>query len=286
MNRGLYKSLFLILALLPASSVLAYKTPAKPGTHQVPPDPNSEEFKSIQIVDKAGDQVDIENLKFRNEEGEEVVLASFFDGKRPVVLNLMYYTCPSLCSLLLNGIVESLRRIDWTLGEEYQMITLSIDPRETWMLAADKKENYVKDYGKPVAAKGWHFLTGDKDQIQALAKQVGFGYRWIEEDDEYAHSAGFFVLSPKGKVSRTLYGVQFEPKNVKLSLVEAAEGKVGSFADKLLLFCFRYDPSSKGYALHAFRLMQAGGAITAIILAIFLFRFWARQRKSRPGAGA
>jgi len=255
----------------------AYQAPPL-GSYQVQASPNSEEFKSIQIEDHLGQNIDLD-LSFVDSTGKEVKLADYFHTKKPVLLNLVYFNCPSLCGLLLNGISDALRRIDWKIGEHYEVITLSIDPEEDPLLASLKKENYIKDYGRPEAAAGWHFLTGKEENIKALAAQVGFGYRKVEETGEYAHSAGFFVLTPKGRISRVHYGVQFQPRDVKLSLLEASGGKIGSLADQVLLFCFRYDPNSKGYALAAFRIVQVGGAITALIIGIYLFIFWRRQRR-------
>lgn len=255
----------------------AYQAPPL-GSYQVPANPDSQDFKDIQIGNHLGEKIDL-NLAFVDSTGKPVQLKDYFKEGKPVLLDLAYFNCPSLCGLLMNGIADALKKIDWTMGDQFEVITVSIDPEEDSHLASLKKENYIKEYGRKGADAGWHFLTGQYENIKALADQVGFGYRKIEKTGEYAHSAGFFVLTPNGTVSRIHYGVQFEPRDVKLSLVEASGGNIGSLADKVLLFCYRYDPNSKGYALAAFRIMQVGGAITALIVGIYLFIFWRRQRR-------
>lgn len=254
----------------------AYQAPPL-GSVQQPVSPDSEEFKQIQIQEYLGKQVDT-NISFTDENGREISLSSLFDGTRPVLLNLVYFECPSLCGMLMNGVMEAIRRIRLDVGKDYHYVALSIDHREDPELAAMKKENYLKDYGRIGTDAGFTFLTGSKENIQKLADQVGFGFRYDEDTREYHHAAGFFVLTPTAEISRVHYGVQFDPKDVHLSLLEAAGGKIGGIADKVLMFCFRYDPNSKGYALQAFRLVQAGGALTLAVLGFYLFLFWRRQK--------
>lgn len=276
-------TVFCLFAFLHVGKVLTaesrpYQAPPL-GSYQQAPTADSEEFKNIQIEEKLGQKIDT-SLGFTDENNQPVQLSQYFSTHKPVIMVMAYYECPSLCGLLLNGVVESIRRQDLSIGKDFEFVVVSIDHEEDAKLAGWKKESYLKDYGRPVAAEGWHFLTGSKENIKKLTEELGFGYRYVEETGEYAHSAGFFVLTPEAKISRVHFGVQFEPRDVRLSLVEAADGKIGSFADKVLLFCFRYDPNSKGYALHAFRLVQAGGALTALLLGIYLFIFWRRQTRS------
>lgn len=179
----------------------------------------------------------------------------------------------------MNGVVNALRRLDWRIHQDFDVIFVSIDHDEGPELATWKKENYLKDYGDLMAGAGWHFLTGTEDNIRALASQLGFGFKYMPDVNEYAHSAGFFLLSDQGQISRTLYGVEFEPRDVRLALLEASEGRIGTVVDKLLLYCYRFDPNSKGYALHAMNMVRAGGALTLLILAIYLIVFWRRQIK-------
>jgi len=236
------------------------------------------ELKGVGIEDRLGSQVDL-GLTFRNEEGEEVQLGSYFNKGKPVLLTLVYYECPMLCNLLFRGFVDGIKKLQWSVGKDYQIVTLSIDPREGSDLAQAKKENTLEGYGRQGSETGWAFLTGSEKQIKALASQVGFGYRYEKEQDEYAHGAAIFVLTPGGKLSRTLYGIQFSPQDLKLGLLEASEGKIGTILDQFVMMCFRYDPDSKGYSLYAFKLVQLGGAVTVVVLGLYLIVFWRRQRK-------
>lgn len=256
----------------------AYQKPSYgPGQVRLDHGQEEQEFIDIGITDKTGESVDIDGLVFSDESGKQSPLSAFMREGRPSVLAIVYYECPSLCGLLMNGVVGALRRLDWTIGQEYDVIFVSMDHDEGADLATWKKETYVDDYGKPEAAENWHFLTGTEDQIKALAAQVGFGFRYMPETNEYAHSAGFFVLSDKGLISRTLYGVEFDPRDVRLALLEASQGRIGDVMDKVMLYCFRFDPNSKGYALHALNIVKAAGALTLIVLALYLFIFWRRQ---------
>lgn len=277
--------LFSCLCLMPLGSKLcAYTKPAYgPGQVRLDLRENEDDFLDISIQDRSGERVDVEALLFNDEQGVERSLSSFMRPGRPAVLAMVYYDCPSLCGLLLNGIVSSLRRLDWVIGREYDVIFVSMDHREDHELAAWKKRNYVADYGKPESAENWHFLTGKQEHIEALASQIGFGFKWVPEINEYAHSAGFFVLSPEGQISRTLYGVEFDPLDVRLSLLEASQGRIGSMMDRVLLFCYRFDPNTQGYALHALNIVRAGGAVTLFVLALYLFIFWRRQLKTDEG---
>jgi protein SCO1/2 len=182
-----------------------------------------------------------------------------------------------LCNLVLNGQTAAMRDVPWTPGDEFEVVTISIDPRETRELAAKKKAAYLESYGRPVHG-GWHFLTDYNGNVQRLAKQVGFNYRWDEAGKQYAHAAGIMFLTPEGKVSRYLYGVKFNPRDVRLALTEASEGRVGSTMGKLLLFCFHYDPSAKSYVLFAQNFMRAGAALIVIVFSFVMMRLWRGER--------
>ena len=285
--KQLFVHILVTLILLVPIGVFAGYQPVPLGTQQTPSDPNSEEFQSIKIEEKLGQKLSVNELKFVDENGVEQSLSSYFreDGK-PVVMVMMYFACPSLCSLLLNGVTETMRKIEWNIGDQYRFLVVSINPKETPKLALEKKTNYIKEYGRLGATteNGWHFLTGTEPMIKKLAGELGFGYRYLPETGEYAHSAGFFVMTPDGEISRLFYGVQFEPQDLKLSLLEASRGALGSIADKVLLFCYRYDPSSKGYSLQAMRLVQAGGALMLLIFGIYLAVFWTRQWRGSRSA--
>lgn len=239
------------------------------------------ELAGVGVVEQLGKHVDLD-LEFVNESGRPVKLRQFFAAGKPVLLNLAYYTCPMLCSLVLNGQTAALKDLPWVPGSEFQVVTVSIDPRDTPELAGKKKVNYLESYGKPVY-DGWHFLTDYNGNVQKLAGQVGFHYRWDERQEQFAHSAAIMFLTPDGRVSRYLYGIKFNSRDMRLALTEAGEGKLGSTVDKLLLYCFHYDPSTRSYGLFAMNLMRSGGALTVLIFGIVLFRLLRRERRRSSG---
>jgi protein SCO1/2 len=198
-----------------------------------------------------------------------------------VLLTLNYYKCPMLCTLQLNGLVEGLKELDWTPGQEFELVTLSINPLETPSLARLKKQSYIKEYGRPSAAAGWHFLTGVEDNIRRLADTLGFGYRYDEEQEQYAHAAALFLITPDGRVARYLYGIEYPARELRLALLEAADGTIGSAIDQLILFCFHYDPSTRRYAPVAMNIMRVGGGLTAVLLGTTLGLFWVRDARRR-----
>ena len=217
------------------------------------------------------------DLEFRDENGEWVDLGSFFDGERPVILTLNYYKCPMLCGLQLNGVVDGLEMMDWTPGEEFQIVTVSINPLETPELARAKKQNYLKRLDRPSVASGWHFLTGRELEIGRLAETVGFGFTYDPDSQEYAHAAAIFVCTPDGRVARYLYGIEYPALRLKFALLEAAEGTIGTTLDQLILYCYHYDPTNRRYTPVAMNIMRVGGSATALILGISLGGFWLRE---------
>ncbi len=251
------------------------------------------ELENVGIEEHLGAQVDL-NLNFKNELGQVVPLRSLVDGRKPVILNIVYFTCPNLCNFFLNGFVESLQKLQWGPGKEFQILTVSMDPRETAPLAIKKKESYLKFYGRAGAEKGWHFWTeaapeivnkgvarispDEQGNVKKLAEQVGFKYKFNKEENQFAHTAAMMILTPDGRVSRYLYGIEFKPTDLRLALVEASGNKIGNVMDRLLLFCYHYDPKTKKYALYANNLMRAAGALTTVILGFFLVGFWRRER--------
>jgi protein SCO1/2 len=214
-----------------------------------------------------------------------VTLGEFFDGKRPVVLTLNYFRCPMLCGLQLNGIVDGMEQMDWTPGVEFEMVTISIDPLETPELAKAKKENYLKRYQRPAAAAGWHFLTGRQRDIERLAETLGFHYTYDAESNQYAHPAVIFMATPDGRVARYLYGIEYPPKSLRLGLMEASEGKIGSPLDQLIMYCYHYDPSSRRYAPIAMNIMRLGGGATVLGLGLSLGMLWLREHRRRRHGG-
>jgi protein SCO1/2 len=235
------------------------------------------ELEGVGVDEKFGQQVNL-NLEFTAENGYQVPLSKFFSSGRPVILNLVYYRCPMLCSLVLNAQTSVLRDVAWTAGKEYEIVTISIDPQETFNLAVAKKKWYLEQYGREQAASGWHFLTDYQGNAKRLADQIGFNYRWDARTEQWAHAAAVMVLTPEGKVSRYLYGLKYKPRDVRLALAEASEGKLGTLGDKLLLYCFHYDPSAQSYVPFARNLMRAGGVATILIVGIFLTVLWRRDR--------
>jgi protein SCO1/2 len=217
------------------------------------------------------------DLEFRDEDGNWVELGSFFDGQRPVILTLNYYRCPMLCGLMLNGVVDGLEAMSWTPGAEFEIVTISINPLETPELARAKKQNYLKRLERPAAAKGWHFMTGRELEIKRLAETLGFSYTYDPVSQEYAHAAAIFVCTPDGRVARYLYGIEYPAKRLKLALLEAAEGTIGSTLDQLILYCYHYDPTNRRYTPVAMNIMRLGGGATALILGISLGVFWIRE---------
>lgn len=204
-------------------------------------------------------------------------LGDFFAG-RPVVLALVYYECPMLCSLVLNGAVASLRAVDFDAGDAFDVVVVSFDARETPQLAAAKRANYVKSYGRDDAGAGWHFLTGDAENVARLTAAVGFRYVFDEERDEFAHSAGLVVATPDGTISRYFYGIEFPPRDLRLGLVEAADSRIGTLVDQVLLFCFHYDPATGRYSVATLNAVRAGGVLTVAALLLFVLTALRRER--------
>jgi protein SCO1/2 len=258
-----------------ALSVLVVAAPrAVASVDKLPP-----ALEGVTIDEKLGTAVDLD-LQFVNESGYEMSLRQYFSKGKPVILNLVYYNCPMLCNLVLNGQVDVLREIPWTAGEEFEIVTISIDPMENWGLAARKKHFYMEAYGRP-AHQGWHFLTDYKGNVKRLAEQIGFRYRWDDRTEQFAHAAALMVLTPDGRMSRYLYGIKHRPRNMRLALTEASEGKLGSIGDKLLMFCFHYDPAARSYVPFARNIMRGGGVLTILILGGILLYLFNRDR-TRP----
>lgn len=258
---------------------------ARPAWGDGPPaDSRPAELRDVGFDQQLGAQVPLD-LTFRNEAGEPVTLGSLLRGK-PVILSLAYYQCPMLCTLVLNGLTSAMRALPFDAGSQYDVITVSIDPRETAAMATAKKATYLESYKRPGAADGWHFLTGDADSIARLAAAVGFRYKFLPERNEFAHAAGIMVLTPTGTVARYFYGVEFSPRDLRLGLIEAAENRIGTPVDQLLLFCYRYDPSTGRYTTAVLTFIRLGGVATVLALAAFLLRSLRRERASAAAAVA
>ncbi|RMH04806.1 MAG: SCO family protein [Planctomycetota bacterium] len=238
---------------------------------------------SIGIDEHLGDRLPLD-LEFRRHDGAACRLGDFFGGDRPVLLTLNYSNCPQLCSEQLRGLVESLRAIDRDPSRDFRLLTVSIDPAETPEQAAASRARYLADYGRPGA--DWDFLTGAEEAIAALAEAVGFRYSFVPTTGEYAHVACAFLLTPDGRVARYLYGVRYDPRTLELSLAETAAGELRSTADKILLYCFQYDPSKGGYTLAVLNLVKVFGLLVVVVLGGFLLRLFRQERRTRENAAA
>jgi len=223
----------------------------------------------VGIEEHLGRPIDLD-LTFNDENGQVVKLREFFNKGRPVILDLVYYTCPQLCSLILNRQVELMRQMPGVPGTDYEVVTISIDPRDTPEIAREKKASYLATYGKP--APGWHFLTDREDNAKRLAELIGYHYRWDPRIQQYAHLAGITILTPEAKVARYLYGINYRAIDLRFGLAEAAENRSTLTIDKVLLFCYHYDPVENKYVMFATNFMKAGGVLTILILGWFLFR--------------
>lgn len=220
------------------------------------------------------------DLTFRDEQGQPARLGGYF-GSKPVILLLAYYQCPNLCTLALTQLVETLRGLEFDVGDQFEVVTVSIDPRETPTLAAAKKATYLARYGRDGAAAGWHFLTGDQAAIAPLAQAIGFRYAYDPALDQYAHPTGIVLLTPQGRVSRYFYGLGYTPRDLRFGLEEASNSRIGSPIDQVLLRCYHYDPVSGKYNLVVMNLVRVGGLAAALILGAFMAVMLARERRQR-----
>ncbi|HEY3826798.1 MAG TPA: SCO family protein [Bryobacteraceae bacterium] len=236
--------------------------------------------EGLDVDEKVGRTIDL-NLTFKDETGAVVPLRSFFNQGRPVILDLVYYRCPKLCNLMLNGQVMALRELPYEAGKDYELVTVSIDPKETPEIAREKKQNYANTYHRSVA--GWHFLTDNENHTKPLADLLGFKYRFDPGLDQYIHAATFMVLTSTGKVSRYLYGTRFKTFDMRMAITEASRGETRFSVEKILQICFRFDPNAKGYVVAASRLMEAAAGIMVVLFGLWLWRFlqWEKVRAAR-----
>jgi protein SCO1/2 len=222
---------------------------------------------------------------FRDESGRTVPLGSYF-GKRPVVLALVYYECPMLCTQILNGMVRAAKILKFTPGQDYDVVAISFDARETSQQAAAKKAVYMKDFGRPETANGWHFLTGDLDSIKRVTDAVGFRYVWDVHSAQFAHASAIYVLTPEGRLSKYFYGIEYSPKDLRLGLVEASQNKIGNPVDQILLFCYHFDPHAAKYTPYALGLLRVVGAATFLAMGGFVFIMLRRERRQKGNGAA
>jgi len=239
-----------------------------------------EQLRGIDVIEHLNDTIPLD-LTFTDDKGEQVQLSQYFNRDKPVVLILGYYTCPMLCNLVFNGVSDAVKEMDWKPGEEFTILTVSIDPSETEVVASAKKKNYINYIGKSGIADGWIFMTGEESQSKALADAVGFQYYYDEKEEQYAHAAVIMILTESGKISRYFYGIKFDPRDLKFALMDASEGKVGSAVDKVLLYCFHYDPEAGSYTVVASNVMKLGGVFTLLILGILMGALWIKERRKK-----
>jgi len=248
------------------------------------PNTTPPELEGVDIVEHLGGALP-RDAEFRDTEGKPVKLGDYFDGKRPTLFVFAYHTCPMLCSLVLDATVKALNDVPWTVGDEFDVVSVSIDPRDTPETAAKKRAQVIDGYprakGKADATRGWHFLVGDEANIRKVTQAIGFQYNYDARQKQYAHPAAIYLLTPQGNIARYLYGIQYAPGDVRLGLLEATEGRSISTKEKILLYCYHYDPQGKHYSLVALNVMRLGGVVTLVLLGGFLTVMWVRERRRR-----
>jgi protein SCO1/2 len=280
MNGSLQSAIRLLVMVLALSPVLPAQQPdTGPAQSALPP-----LLEQVGIDQRLDQSVPLD-LAFRDEAGRSVTLGQYF-GKRPVLLSLVYYTCPMLCSQVLSGTTSALSVLKLEPSRDFEIVSVSINPRETPADAARKKEEVIARYHRPGAAAGWHFLTGEQTSIDALAQAVGFRYAYDPKTGQYAHASAIMVLTPEGRIAQYRFGIEYSPKDLRLGLVEASENKIGNLVDQVLLYCYHFDPAAGRYTAVAMNILRLAGAATVLILGTFIFVMLRRDAAhSRLGAG-
>ena len=238
-------------------------------------------LKKVGIAQNLGAQIP-PDLEFRDESGKTVRLGDFF-GKKPVVLSLVYFDCPALCTEVLNGELRTLRTISLDLGKDFEAVTVSFEPKDTPALAKAKRDVYLGQYNRPDSAEHWHFLTGSQTSIDALTNAVGFQYAYDSAIRQYAHAAAIVVLTPDGRIDRYFYGVNYPARDVRLGLVDASQGKIGTLTDHAMLYCYQYDPMTGKYGVVVTNVLRGAGALTVLLLGLFMTVMFLRERKRPSG---
>lgn len=272
-----FAPLALAFALAFSGELRATAPGAPPAEAPLPAPP----VKDIGFDQKIGDLVPLD-LAFTDEAGKTVHLRDYL-GKKPVVLSLVYFDCPMLCGMTTDGLVRSLRALRMSVGTEFDVLSVSFDPRETSEMASAKKGPVMRQYGRKGGAEGWHFLTGGKASVDALTKAVGFRYVWDAEQKQYAHATGVLVLTPQGRIARYFFGIEYPAKDLRLGLIEASEEKLGSVVDQLLLLCYHYDPKVGRYTATVRNFLRGGAVLTIVAVAGLVLTLLKRERR-RTGA--
>ncbi len=237
-------------------------------------------LQNVGIEQKLDAQVPAD-LTFLDDTGRTVKLGDYF-GKKPLILNLVYYNCTMLCGEALAGLTGAMKMVKFDVGNEFEVVTVSFNPQETPAIAAAKKKDYLERYGRPGAAAGWHFLTGPPESIDALTKAVGFQYQYDPRINQYAHATAIMVLTPQGRISRYFYGVDFPPKDLRMGLVEASQGKIGNLTDQILLYCYHYDPQTGKYGAVVNNILRLGAGLTIVLLGGFLLILFRLEKAAPP----
>jgi len=237
-----------------------------------------EVLQNVGLDQRLNNQVPLD-ISFRDEHGVNVTIGQLLQNK-PAILTLVYYQCPMLCTEVLNSTLNGLKEIPLNIGKDFDVITVSIDPTEKPILAEAKQTMYVGLYGRPGAVRGWHFLTGDKPQIDQLSASVGYRFVYDKASSQFAHASGIMVLTPEGRVSRYFYGISYAPRDLRLGLVEASEGRIGSPVDAILLYCFHYEASTGKYGVAILRVVRAAGILTVLLIALMVIFFMRREKHS------
>jgi protein SCO1/2 len=245
------------------------------------PDARPAILREVGVIQRLGQPLPLDAI-FQDEAGRAVRLGQYF-GKRPVVLVLAYYDCPMLCTEVLNGLLSSLKTLSFDAGREFEVVTVSFDPREKPADAAAKKKPYIESYGRPGAAEGWHFLTGGSGSIDRVTSAVGFRYKYDESAGQFAHAAAIYIATADGTLSRYFYGIDYAPRDLRLGLIEASEKRIGNPVDQILLYCYHYDPKVGRYGAVVMNVVRAAGAGTVAVMGVFLLVMWRRERRrARP----
>jgi len=238
------------------------------------------DLKGVGLTEKLGDPLPLD-AEFLDSEGNQIRLGDYFDGERPVLINYVYHSCPMLCSIALEELNRTLQELTWLPGEEFEVLTISFAAEETPEIAAGARERHLRILGREGAENGWHFLTGNEESIRRVTEATGYGFKWVEENQDYAHPAAIVFASGKGTITRYIHGMVYPTSDVRKALVESSQGKIGSAIDQVLLYCYRYDPASNSYVIHATNLMRLAGGLTVLVLVVGLFLFWRRERRSQ-----
>jgi len=249
-------------------SITAYAQNMSTGIMSPPSSMRPPGLKNVGIQQNLNGQIP-PDLVFRDETGKTVRLGDYF-GQKPMILSLVYYRCPMLCGEVLSGLSSALKVLKFNVGDEFNVLTVSFDPKDTPEIGAAKKAEYMERYGRPGAAQGWHFLTGPQNSIDALTKAAGFEYQYDPKTEQFAHSTAIMILTPEGKIAQYYYGVEYAPKDLRLGLIQASENKIGTLTDQILLYCYHYDPATGKYGAMISRILQLSAMATVLILGVFM----------------